>query len=190
MTMKKHILPNLVLLIGGRLWLLLSITFIPFLWVLVCLDFSFTSLVLCALLTVFLVPGLCYVLPFFWNACFGEIIVTNEELIYFGLFLPTVKLKLDKIKYVDIRTFDKGNIMYPRAKGFTETNNVDMYKFILISENPLPQKRVDKINSSRKNKLIKYAVSKKLCEALDGKLPEMQARVIDYQLYLYKKAEK
>ena len=197
MKNKIHIFPNIILLIFGRLFLLLSISLIPFLWSIFLLDFRsydlaglIVTLVLLILLTVSLIICEIVMIRFLWHQCFGEIIITNKEIIYFGLFLPTVKLKLDRVKYVDIRVFKEGNVMYPKVKGFNDSCNVDMYKFILISENPLPRKRVDQIHSSRKNKLVKFAVNKKLCEALVDKLPEMQSRVIDYQLYQYKKAKR
>ena len=66
---------------------------------------------------------------------------------------------------------------------------IDAYKFILISEKPLPKIRIDKIRPSKKNRLIKYAVSEKLCRAIVDKLPEMQSRIVDYQLMLYNKAK-
>lgn len=196
MKNKSHILPNTILFTFGRLFLLLSISFIPFLWGIFLLDFRsydqtklIVTVVLLILLTIPLMICEIVMIRLLWHQCFGEIIITNNEIIYFGLFLPTVRLKHDKVKYVDIRIFKEGNVMYPRAKGFDDSCNVDMYKFILISEKPLPRKRVDKIHSSRKNKLVKFAVNKKLCESLVDKLPEIQSRVIDYQLYQYKRTK-
>ena len=120
----------------------------------------------------------------------GEIIITENSIFRFGLFVPFVRIKLQDIKYVDIRTFDDkaGNIQY--YKGIQQMNIVDAYKFVLISENPLPRKSVNRIRSSRKNRLIKYAVSKKLCKVLQDKLPDNCKGPIDYQLFLYSKAKR
>ena len=191
--MKKytHILPHTMLLIGGRIVFLISAAIIPILWIVFFSNLpnlpieeiivSFISLIL---FTVLLGVCVAYMIRVFWHQIFGEILITQEEVIFFGLFIPTIRIKFDNIRFVDIITFDEGNVYYRDIK-----ENVDFYKFILISENPLPQKRIDKIFSSKKNKLIKYAVSKKLCYALVDKLPEMQARIIDHQLMLYKRAK-
>lgn len=192
--MKKytHILPHTMLLIGGRIALLLSVAVIPILWIIALSDFSnmpieeiIVSLILLILISGLLCICVAYMIHFLWHQVFGEILITQEEVIYFGLFIPTIRIKFDNIRFIDIRTFDKGNVKYSDIK-----NNVDFYKFILISENPLPQNRIDKIIPSKKNKLIKYAVSEKLCYALVDKLPEMPSRVVDFQLLMYKKAER
>ena len=197
--MKKitYIFPHIIILLGARLVLILGVAFLPYLWGLFIADYNslsqeelLTSILLLPIFTIGYGTLEIFAIHFLWHHCFGEIIVTKKEIIYFGLFLPIIRLKFDQIKYVEIRTFDEGNVAYPKAMRLYENYNVDMYKFILISENPLPRKRIDKIRPSRKNKLIKYAVSKKLCKALVDKLPEMQARVVDYQLHLYKKAKK
>ena len=98
--------------------------------------------------------------------------------------MPPVKIKFEDVKYIDIRTFDKGNVMYSKA------NNVDSYKFMLLSPNPLPSRPINKISTSRRKKLIKYAVSKKLCEDLVDKLPLNLAKPVEYQLHLYNRKYK
>jgi len=192
-----YVFPHIIILLGARLVLILGVALLPYLWGLYIADYNslsqeelLISILLLPIITIGYGTCAVYMIRHFWHQAFGEIIVTKKEIIYFGLFLPIIRLKFDQIKYVEIRTFDEGNIAYPKAMQLYENYNVDMYKFILISENPLPRKRIDKIRPSRKNKLIKYAVSKKLCKALVDKLPEMQARVVDYQLHLYKKAKK
>lgn len=185
---KKHIFPNPILVIGGRILLILINIFVPFIWLLALIDTDITAIVLTGILTIPMVPCIIVVNRFLWSQCFGEIIVTEKEIIYLGLFLPIVRLRYDEIKHVDIRTFDEGNVMFNRNVG-RNSINIDMYKFILISPKPLPRVRIDKIRSSRKRKLIKFAVSKKLCEAIVDKLPEMQSRIVDHQLLLYKKGE-
>lgn len=196
MKKRVHIFPHIMLLIGGRLYLILITAWLPYVWCEFIVDCNNLELVdiiadLMAMIPVTILLGICsiFTIDYCWHHCFGEIIVTEKEVIYFGLFLPIIRLKFENIKYVDIRTFDEGNIMYSKGMRRYKNANIDMYKFILLSEKPLPTKRIDKIRPSRKKKLIKYAVSKKLCEALVDKLPEMQSRVVDYQLYLYKRAK-
>ena len=183
--MKTHIFPNILLLIGGRIFLLSSIGMIPYLWILVFLDFSVDTLILLILLTIPLSFCEIWIVRFLYHQCFGEILVTEKEIIYFGLFLPTIRLKFERIKHVDIRTFDKGNVVYSKNSAI-----IDAHKFIIISENPLPNTRIDKIRPSRKRKLIKYAVSEKLCNALVDKLPERNKWVVETQLLDYKKHKK
>ena len=176
--MRKMILPNLFLLIVGFLIFAL---------------FVFIT-IFCAYGTFFDdagIPGIIgacafFAMTLFWTYhfaphCFGVLIVKDEELLYCGLCLPFIKLKVNDIKYVDIRCFDKGNVFY-----YGET--VDAYKYMLISQNPLPKKRIDKIRPSQKNRLIKFALSFKLCSLLAEILPADKAKAIDYQLFLYRKA--
>lgn len=183
--MKVHIFPNILLLIGGRIFLLLSIAMIPYLWVLLFQDFSVDTLVLLIIFTIPMAFGEIWMVRFLYHQCFGEILVTDDEIIYFGLFLPTIKLKFERIKYVDIRVFDKGNVVYSNDSAI-----IDAHKFIIISENPLPNIRIDKIRPSRKRKLIKYAVSEKLCNALVDRLPQRNKWVVETQLFDYKKCKK
>lgn len=114
----------------------------------------------------------------------GTLAFTKTSVVFFGLFLPIVKLKYDDISFIDIREFKEGNPMHGAL------NTVDAYKFVLLSPNPLPQKRIDKIKSSRRKKIIKFAVNYKLCCALMEKLPKEKTKSIDYQLFLYKKAKR
>ena len=197
MKKRVHIFPHTMLLLGGRLLLISYNAVLPYLWWLFIDDYNnsaleenIADLILLIPLTIVFGIGVLYICHYLWHHCFGEIIVTEKEVIYFGLFLPIIRLKFENIKYVDIRTFDEGNIMYSKGMRRYKNANIDLYKFILLSENPLPAKRIDKVRPSRKNKLIKYSVNKKLCEALVDKLPEMQSRIVDYQLYLYKKCER
>ena len=108
--------------------------------------------------------------------------ITDKYVKFQGFLLPTVKIKIADINHLDIRTFKEGNVMY----GSIDT--VDAYKYVLISKFNLPQKRIDKIHSSRKKKIIKYAVSYKLCKALAEVLPQNLRKPIEYQLFLYKRA--
>ena len=97
--------------------------------------------------------------------------------------MPIIRIKIEDIRFCEIRTFDEGNVMY-------SPNNpiVDAYKFLLLSTSPLPTKRIDKIFSSRRKKMIKFAVSYKLCSLLKEVLPKEISGAVEYQLFLYRKA--
>ncbi|MBR2971702.1 MAG: hypothetical protein IKC61_02100 [Clostridia bacterium] len=185
-----HIFPQLIVTIGGRLWALVMFCTILYMgW----LPFAPEDVATCStgdsialfIVSILMMLGYGYCMICYWHNFFGEIIITEKRIIYYALFLPIITIKFEDIKYVDIRTFDKGNLYYSRGN-----NNIDSYKFILISEKPLPTKGIFKIRPSRKGKLIKYAVSRKLCEALVDKLPQPQAKIVDYQLFIYEKAGK
>ena len=172
--------PHWVLLFQGRAFMFLMYAFNVVL--LYQVDFRFENIgVMGIILLIVLIPLCVFLNVFFAPHIFGTLKITDESVKFFGLFLPTVKLNFSDIKYIDIRTFKDGNILYGKNT-ITST-----YKFLLISESPLPQKRIDKINSSAKKKIIKYAVSFKLCESIVDKLPELQARIVKYQMHIYKK---
>ena len=183
MNKNVHIRPHIVLVLHGRLLLSLELILLPFLWVKWLLDLRFADLnvnnpdMIADLLAMIILTIFCSALficssHFLWHHIWGEIIIREHDLIYFGFFLRTVKLKFEDIKYVEIR------------------KTPDARPFILISSNPLPKERVDKIRPSRKKKLIKYAVSKKLCDALVDRLPQKNRWVIEKQLFDYNNYKK
>ena len=114
--------------------------------------------------------------------CMGVMKINDKYVKYCGPLLPTVKFKIEDIKYIDIRTFKEGNVVYTEG-------SIDAYKFILLSSRPLPNKRIDKIRPSRRKKIIKFAVSYKLCEALLSVLPPERSKIIEYQMFLYNKTK-
>ena len=183
--MKKriHIYPHIILLIGRFFFPFLANLLAPlFLYVTL---FHFEEIgILGIISSLVTVPMTIYIDLYLWDHCFGTLLITDDYIKYYGLFLPSVKIKFDDIKYMEIRTFKEGNVLY------SESPVVGAYQFILLSTSPLPSKRIDKIHSSRKRKLIKFAISEKLCRALEGKLPGMLNRPIDYQLLLYKRAKR
>ena len=182
MKKRTHIYPNIFLLIMGRIFLLMpGIALIPVIQ-------YFEVNILCILTIAFIIFANIFLFYIFGPHIWGEIIITEKSITYFGLFLPFVRIKLEDIRYVDIRTFDKGNAVY--VKGVRTMGVIDAHKYLLISEKPLPRKRIDKIRSSRKRRIIKFAVNKKLCEALKDKLPEKCKGPVEYQLFLYWKAKR
>ena len=185
MNKNIHIYPHIILLLGGRVLLSLEALVLPLLWFLVIRDFdinnaeSISALLLLIIFTILYGVCIFYVFNFLWEPIWGELIVREKDLVYFGLFLKTVIISFEEIKYVEIRT------SLESKKNNTKNTAIDAYKFILISNNPLPKNRIDKIKTSKKAKLIKYAVSKKLCEALIDRLPQKNKWVIERQLSLY-----
>lgn len=119
---------------------------------------------------------------------FGRLLITEKYILYFGFLVPFVKISYEQLRYVEIRTLKDGNVYYPQ--NLNEYQNVDMFKFILLSENPLPSKSVFYILSSKRKKCIKFAVSYKLCQILLDYLPKELNKPIDYQLYLYHRAKR
>ena len=178
--MKKYYFPNLVLLIEGQLFGFLIYFFVLFSIYQLLFNFEESGFA-GVLLFFFSILALVFNQYYFAPHCFAIIKVNDESITSFGLFLPIVKLKVDKTKYVDVRTFKEKNVFYSKS--------VDAYKFIILSENPIPNTRVDKIHTSRKNKIIKVAVSEKLCAGLLEVLPKNCSKAIDYQLFLYKKSK-
>ena len=181
MKKRKIIYPNLVLAIEGGILSLLFYFITAYAWYITIFKFDEGGVPCAVMAIMFSLFSVFWVLQFH-NQIFCRILITDKYIVWFGLFLPIVKLTYDEIKYIEIRTFDEGNVMYNK-----QLKNVDSYKFILLSATPISRKRVDKINTSRKQKLIKFAVSYKLCEALIEHISSPNP--INHQLMLYKKAK-
>jgi hypothetical protein len=180
--MKKYVLPHPVLLIGQIICLLVCGIFFLGLYETIFNyeNIGSIGIIACAIfffdIVFFYATGL-------WQQTFGILKITDEYILHFGLFLPVVKIRFDEIKYMEIRVFDKGNVVY------VHNDHSFLYKYILISPNPLPTKRIDKIKPSRRKKLIKYALSMKLCKSIVDKLPERFAKPVEYQIHLNRKAK-
>ena len=110
--MKKYDLPHPVLLIEGRIGAFLM-CFVCFL-VLYKTIFNYEEM---GIVGIFASVGFLSSIVFFyaagfWQQIFGILKITDEYILHFGLFLPVVKIRFDEIKYMEIRVFDKGNVMY------------------------------------------------------------------------------
>jgi hypothetical protein len=181
--MKNVIIPNPFLLLFGLPSFLIADGFTVWIWYSAFSDFEKAGgagVVLVIMFSTFSI-----ILHLLLGTHIFVVMYANQKgIIFFGLFLPIVKLKWGEVQYVALRTFKEGNVMYGQYRA------VDAYKFILLSSSPLPQKRIDKIRSSRKKRLIKFSVTQKLCQVLVDHLPETKSGPFRYQLYLYKKAKK
>ena len=111
--------------------------------------------------------------------------ITDSYVKFCGFMIPNVKLLLEDIQFVETRVFREGNVMYGRNPA------IDAYTFVLLSKHRVSgANRIDGIRSSKKKKIIKFAVSKKLCQALVSVLPKEKAKPIEYMLFLYKRAKR
>ena len=183
MKNKQIIRPHIVLYIGGRVFTMLYLIASCIMVYQTIFKFDEVGFlgVVCSLIFV-----LCGVFSgrYLWPQIWGDLLLTDDYILFFGLFLPIVKLSYNDIKCVAIKTFSEGNVMY------SSNSNVDMYKFVVLSSQTIPNKRIDKIYSSRKKKIIKYAVNFKLCKLLSEKLPKNIKGEVEYQLFLYGKCKK
>lgn len=181
--MTKYIFPHPMLLIGGQIFSVL--TCFTLLTLLYQTVFNFESIgIVGIIVTVIYVLLSIFYYKTLWPQIFGILKITENYIVFFGLFLPIVKIKFNEVKYMDIRTFNEGNVMYGKKydRGF-------LYKYILLSEMPLPSRRIDKICTSRSKKIIKYALSLKLCNALVDKLPKRFSKPIEYHIHLSRNAK-
>ena len=182
MNNRKIIYPNLILAIEGGIFSVVLYSFTAYTWYITIFRFSKGGIPCVTLAIIMFVFSVLW-FSNFHNQIFCRMLITDKYIVWFGLFLPIVKLSYNEIKYIEIRTFDKGNAMYNN-----HTKNVDSFKFVLLSKSPIPKKRIDKIKSSRKKKLIKFAVNYKLCLALSKHIERQNP--INYQLMLYRQSKK
>lgn len=179
---KTVILPHPILLLGGRLLCLLAITLLCAFWF--QLLFNFSKMGLIGLFsTLFLSICFGFFAKFVWHQIWGKLVITDSYVKYCGFLLSSVKLFLIDIDFVEIRTFDQGNVMYGKNPA------IDAYTFLLLSKSRVSNVRIDKIRSSERKKIIKFAVSEKLCKVLVEKLPSEKVKPIEYMLFLYNRAK-
>lgn len=111
--------------------------------------------------------GCCFCFYFlckmFWQISWGILIITEEEIIWKCLFCKSIKLKINEIKFTKICEFSEGNALKD-IKVYSCS-----YEYLLLSTEPLPNKRIDKIRS--KGNLIRFMISDKLCDVLGEVLP-------------------
>ena len=166
-----------ILMIGGRLFMLLVLIAIV---AIIILFFTFKEPVY-IVSTVIYIPIFIFVLYNFWHNCFGKLVITKELIKYKCLFTPTVVFNIEDVKYIDIREFRKGNVTVPK--------NGACQKYLLISSEPLPNVRIDKIK--RNKKIIKFPlgfeIGYKLSVALSECLPEPRNRMFAAKRYIYER---
>ena len=108
--------------------------------------------------------------------CFGEIVLTNEYVIWRCMFRRRVKLPLSKLKHVDIRTFKVGNVV--RSSPYASA-----FEYVLLSTEPLPNDMLDRIRSG--GQLIKFKLTYRACKVLSEQLPTPYCSPFSYKLRTY-----
>ena len=111
--------------------------------------------------------GFCFAYYFlckiFWQVSWGKLIITDDKIIWRCLFNKSIVLAIEDVKYAKPCSFTDGNYL----------KNTDIYQtgfeYVLLSSEPLPNKRIDRIQS--KGKLIKFLLNDELCDDLGKILP-------------------
>lgn len=186
---RKVIRSHIILVVEGRLLLILLIcgfAFATYMFAKFCVQYGKDEPVLFLYLLLILAMDVCqfYVCKIFWWQCFEKLVVTKDYIEWRCLFLRSVKLKFSDIKHIDFRVYDEGNVMYnsTQAQAFNIT-----YEFLLLSPHELPRTRIHKIKSSRKEEIIKFRVTRRLCAVLSEMYPEPCNRIFASKLRKYPK---
>lgn len=178
---KKTLRPHIILAIEGRLFcLLISIGVWLLIFCTICfggiLELWLESKVSAILTVVFLICigfiPIC-ILPFFWQSCWGKIILLEDMVIWRCFLCRTVKIRYDEIHSVNLIPFKSGNVY----KNKDYYNNGFLY--LVISSRSLSNKRIDKIRSDKNT--IKIPYHKKMGIALYDFLPDPYNRQFKYK---------
>lgn len=171
-TRRSHI----ILLTEGRLFLLIVLGIILLLYSLGVSEILknptsaniLDGCLFILLATVLMILFSVVVCPFLWAKCFEKLIITDKFIEWRCLFMKTRRIPLSDIRYANIVSFKEGNaIKHDRYNtGFLS---------ILLSSDPLPRIRIDKIKCS--NTLIKFGCTPKVCKALAEALPAPMNRI-------------
>ena len=178
--MKKVFRTHIVLATEGRIFTLLillfalGVTYVSA-WL---LTEGYTEMIFTFFVLHIIAYGCGYMtLRWAWQLAWGKIILTDSYIMWRCLFFKPVKIAYSDIRHIEKRAFKEGNVY----------KNRDYYKtgflYFLVSSEPIPQKRIDKIYSGKK--LIKFPLyNKKLGYALYSMLPEPYNRYFsDYRKY-------
>ena len=174
--MKKVFRTHLLLVIEGRLLTSLFAAFGPSMtllsiWLAIEVDMGVSILIFIISICFCLLSA--FVLPHFWEQCWGKLIITDTYVMWRCLFCKPIKISYDELRYVKLTSFQEGNVY--RNRDYYKTG----YLYLLLSSEPLPKLRIDKIRS--KNKLIKFPLyDKKLGNVLYTTLPNPYNRYFGY----------
>lgn len=86
--------------------------------------------------------------------------ITDKYIKFHVLLFPSVKIKWEDVKVIDIVVFKEGNDYY------YQDCRVDAYNYLVVSASPLPRLRIDKIHPSRRKKIIKFPMNKRICKTI------------------------
>lgn len=109
----------------------------------------------------------------FWPLFFGELVITDTYIKWRCLFMRSCKLEFSEIKYMEIRAMGAENVV----KDIYNTG----HEYLLISTEPLPDKILDKIRTSRKRRLIKFQMTPRIYRQLAEAMPEKYKSMFRYR---------
>lgn len=100
----------------------------------------------------------------FWQISWCKLIIKEDnKIIWKCLFNKSIILRIEDVKFAKPCSFLEGN--YLKDMDIYQTN----FEYVLLSSDPLPNKRIDKIQS--KGTLIKFMLNDELCDTLGKILP-------------------
>lgn len=172
---KQLVFPHIVLLTEGRLFLLLGAA-LPFIFIYGCFrSSSVKEIVFITAVNIVYLAVFIFTASYLWPLCFGELLVSDESIKWRCLFMPSCKIDFKDMKYIDIRKFTDGNVI--KSSPYTGA-----FEYLLISTEPLPRIRIDKIKNSKV--LIKFQLSTQACKVLSERMPAPYNRMFAYRLQM------
>lgn len=166
---RKTLYPHIILLTEGRLFCLMAAA-VPGAILFAFHQESFYEgvaiwqWVLWVLFALVMTAGCVYVLHWLWPQCFGEVTLTEDYVKWHALFMRSVKIPYSELRHVEIRQFREGNVMWGSDMYHTG------YEFVLMSADPLPKTRIDKIRPG--HGVIKFQLFGRMNAPLGAFIPE------------------
>lgn len=118
-----------------------------------------------------------YVVYILWPLCFGELTLTEGYVKWHALFMRSVKIPYSELRHVEIRQFREGNVMWGSDMYHTG------YEFVLMSADPLPKTRIDKIRPG--HGVIKFQLFGRMNAPLGAFIPEPFDRMFRTRAEIY-----
>lgn len=177
---QKTLYPHVILLVARLFWL----AGIVFSLVLICwavedviqngLHFE-NGLMYSFLALIFILGG--YAAFHLWPLIFGELTLTADYVKWHALFMRSVKIPYSELRHVEIRQFREGNVMWGSDMYHTG------YEFVLMSADPLPKTRIDKIRPG--HGVIKFQLFGRMNAPLGAFIPEPFDRMFRTRAEIY-----
>lgn len=177
---RKTLYPHVILLVARLFWL----AGIVFSLVLICwavedviqngLHFE-NGLMYSFLALIFILGG--YAAFHLWPLIFGELTLTADYVKWHALFMRSVKIPYSELRHVEIRQFREGNVMWGSDMYHTG------YEFVLMSADPLPKTRIDKIRPG--HGVIKFQLFGRMNAPLGAFIPEPFDRMFRTRAEIY-----
>lgn len=133
--------------------------------------------VLWVLFALVMTAGCVYVLHWLWPQCFGEVTLTEDYVKWHALFMRSVKIPYSELRHVETRQFREGNVMWGSDMYHTG------YEFVLMSADPLPKTRIDKIRPG--HGVIKFQLFGRMNAPLGAFIPEPFDRMFRTRAEIY-----